>query len=68
MRTRIEGNIQGAKELTVRTNGQTTKVQFTLYVVRSTKEVKERTEPRASGKGASAEVASLLRPWTGQPT
>jgi type VI secretion system protein ImpJ len=31
--TRIEGNIEGAKELTVRTNGKTTKVQFTLYVV-----------------------------------
>jgi type VI secretion system protein ImpJ len=31
--TRIEGNIEGAKELTVRINGKTTKVQFALYVV-----------------------------------
>ncbi len=33
--TKIEGNIQGEKILTVRTNGKTTKLQFTLYVVRS---------------------------------
>jgi type VI secretion system protein ImpJ len=33
--TRIEGNIEGAKELTVRTNGKTTKMQFALYVVRT---------------------------------
>jgi type VI secretion system protein ImpJ len=33
--TRIDGNIQGEKVLTIRTKGQTTKLQFTLYVVRS---------------------------------
>jgi type VI secretion system protein ImpJ len=32
--TRIEGNIQGEKVFTVRANGQTTKLQFTLYVLR----------------------------------
>ncbi len=33
--TRIEGNIQGEKIFTVRTNGHTTKMQFTLYVLKT---------------------------------
>ena len=68
--TRIEGNIQGQKELTVRSNGQTTKLQFTLYVVRSLKDNKERSrcdrqrQPwRDGGRGALARRSiGLVRP------
>jgi type VI secretion system protein ImpJ len=48
--TRIEGNIQGEKVFTVRANGQTTKLQFTLYVVKAGKST---SEPRPSGSGAA---------------
>jgi type VI secretion system protein ImpJ len=44
--TRVEGNIQGEKVFTVRANGQTTKLQFTLYVVKDSNPKSEIRNPK----------------------